>query len=240
ISSKTQSASTYTQNIDKLASSGSQKSQSAVTSLVAIRNLATENQKLSQALDHYASKVKDLASRMATLSDIAKFLSLNVSIEAGKTSFSEEFSGLVSQIRELNISTEQAAVSIHSLAADMQRQIEQARQSSVYEWEETDKSIKILGQTIEFLNKILGDVGTVSKSIKIIDQETGQSKNQADNIHLMIKGLNQEAKSLVRHSDDVTRIIHQQLVLTRALNRSSAALSKVSSTLNDLVGDKNE
>ena len=240
ISSKTQSAASYSQNIDVLASSGSQKSQTALSSLVAIKNLVTENQKLSQALDNYANKVKELASRMAALSDISKFLSLNVSIEAGKTSFTEEFSALVSQIRELNITSEQAAVSIHSLAADMQSQIEQAKQSSVYEWKETDKSIKVLGQTIEFLNKILGDVSTVSKAIKTIDKETGQSKEQADNINLLIKDLNKEAKSLVRHSDDVTRIIHQQLVVTRSLNRSSAALSKVTSTLDDLVGEKNE
>ena len=238
IARKTKVSAQNTQKIDVLAAEGSAKSNVALDSLVVVKQLVTENQKLSQALDAYAFKVKDIAKHVEILADTAKFISLNVSIEANKTAFSENFSSLIAQIRELNITSEQAATSIQSLAGDMQRQIEQAKQSSVHEWQQTDKTIKVIGQTIKFLNGIVGNVGSVSKNIKVINQQADETHRDADSISFMIGDLNKEAKSLVKYIDDITKTIYKQLSVTKALNHSSAALNKVTDTLNDLVGKR--
>jgi len=236
ISLKTDALAKNSANISSLASDSSAKSKEAIDSLVAVKHLVTENQKLSQALDHYAYKVGDIAKALAALSENAKFLSLNVSIGANKTSFSEEFSGLISQIRELNITSEEAAVNIADLASDMRRQIEQSKQSSVYQWEETDKSIVIVSQTIKFLGKIVANIGGISQSVQIIHKETKETKNEANNINTLVADLSKESQALVQYIDNVTQIINKELVLTRSLNRSSAALNKVTGTLNNLVG----
>jgi methyl-accepting chemotaxis protein len=238
IARKTKVSARNTKKIDDLASEGGAKSNAALDSLVVVKQLVTENQKLSQALDGYAFKVKDIAKRVEILADAAKFISLNVSIEANKTSFSENFSGLISQIRELNITSEQAATSIQGLAGDMQRQIEQAKQSSIHEWQQTNKSIKVIGQTIKFLNSIVGNVGNVSKNIQVISQQAEETHQEADSISYMIGDLNKEAKSLVKYIDDITKTIYKQLTVTKSLNHSSAALNKVTDTLNDLAGKK--
>ncbi|MDD5749173.1 MAG: hypothetical protein PHO91_00095 [Patescibacteria group bacterium] len=238
ISKKTQSSAAYSSNIDQSASEGAKRSQAALDGLVLIKNLATENQKLNQALDNYTVKTRELAEKMSALADLARFLSLNVSIEANKTDFSEEFSSLVAQIRELNASSKQAAAGVDLLASDMQRQIKQARQSSVYEWKETEKSIRVLGETLVFLNNILGDISVLSKDIKTIDKESSQSKAGAENISAMIKNISKEAKAMVQKTDDVTTIVHRQLVVTRALNRSSFALTEVVKSLDDLLGER--
>lgn len=236
IAIKTKTTAKDASKIDSLAEESTAKSNIALDGLVTIKHLATENQKLSQALNSYAHNVKEIAQRVEMLAETAKFLSLNVSIEASKTSFSEDFSGLVSQIRELNVTSEQAANSIQTLAEDMQRQIKQAKDASIFEYEETNKSINIVAQTIKFLNKIISNVGNISKSVQIINQETGETNKEADNINLMINELNQEAKSLVKQTDNIATIIDKQLVVTRNLNKSSAALNKVTNTLDDLVG----
>jgi len=240
ITTKTKSTARSTANIDKLASDSGSKSQAALDSLVAVKHLVTENQKLSQALDVYAKKVADITNRVEVLAETAKFLSLNVSIEANKSSFGGEFSSLVSQIRELNITSQQAANSIQALVSDMSRQIEQAKQSSVYEWQETNKSIKVVGQTIKFLNKIVGNVSSIAKSTQTINQETEETQHDASRINSMISDLNKSAKSLVNNADDITKIIHKQLVVINGLNKSSAALNKVTDNLNNLVGEKSD
>lgn len=237
IATKAKDSAKSTASIDKLASDSGSKSQAALDSLVAVKNLVTENQKLSQALDNYAHKVTDIAKRVEVLAETAKFLGLNVSIEANKTAFGEQFSNLVSQIRELNITSQQAANSIQSLVSDMSRQIEQAKQSSVYEWQETNKSIQIVGQTIKFLNRIVGNVGSIAQSTDVISKQTDKTYQDADNINTMISALNKSVKSLVNNADDITKIIHKQLVVTRSLNKSSAALNKVTDNLNNLVGE---
>jgi len=237
IATKAKDSAKSTASIDKLASDSGSKSQAALDSLVAVKNLVTENQKLSQALDNYAHKVTDIAKRVEVLAETAKFLGLNVSIEANKTAFGEQFSNLVSQIRELNITSQQAANSIQSLVSDMSRQIEQAKQSSVYEWQETNKSIQIVGQTIKFLNRIVGNVGSIAQSTDVISKQTDKTYQDADNINTMISALNKSVKSLVNNADDITKIIHKQLVVIRSLNKSSAALNKVTDNLNNLVGE---
>ncbi|RJQ35650.1 hypothetical protein C4566_00240 [Candidatus Parcubacteria bacterium] len=240
IAVKAKSSAKDTANIDKLASDSGTKSQAALNSLAAVKHLVTENQKLSQALDVYAHKVTDIAKRVEVLAETAKFLSLNVSIEANKTSFGGQFSNLVSQIRELNITSQQAATSIQALVSDMSRQIEQAKQASVYEWQETNKSIQIVGQTINFLNRIVGNVGNIAKSTQIISQEAEGTQHDADKINSMISALNKSVKSLVNNADDMTKIIHKQLVVIRSLNKSSAALNKVTDNLNNLVGENSD
>lgn len=236
VAQKTKLAASKSIDIDKLAGSSESKSQEALSSLTVVKELLTENQKLSHALDQYASDVKNVATRVANLAEIAKFLSLNVSIEASKNSFSDDFSDLVTQIRELNITSEQAAGAISSLASNMQRQIEQASNTSEHQWQETNKTIKIVSQSINFLGKIATNVLQISKSVQTIDKETQKTGQDSQDISQMIKKLDNEAKSLVGHVDTVTRIINQQLVITRSLNRSSAALNSVTKTLNDLVG----
>ncbi|MBT6691336.1 methyl-accepting chemotaxis protein [Candidatus Parcubacteria bacterium] len=238
IARKTKVSARNTKKIADLANEGGVKSNVALDSLVVVKQLSTENQKLSQALDAYAFKVKDIAKRVGILAETAKFLSLNVSIEANKTSFSENFSSLISQIRELNVTSEQAANSIQGLAGDMQRQIEQSKQSSIHEWQQTNKTIKVIGQTINFLSGIVGNVSNVSKSTQVISQEAEETHREADNINSMIGGLNKEAKSLVKYIDDITKTIYKQLTVTKSLHKSSAALNKVTDTLNDLVGKK--
>lgn len=236
VAQKTKLAASKSTDIDKLAGDSENKSKEALNSLTVVKELLTENQKLSHALDQYASDVKNVALRVANLAEIAKFLSLNVSIEASKNSFSDDFSDLVTQIRELNITSEQAAGAIGTLASNMQRQIEQASNSSEHQWHETDKTIKIVSQTINFLGKIASNVSQISKSVQTIDKETQKTRQDSQDISQMIKKLDNEAKSLVGHVDTVTRIINQQLVITRSLNRSSAALNSVTKTFNDLVG----
>ncbi|MFA6467191.1 MAG: methyl-accepting chemotaxis protein [Patescibacteria group bacterium] len=236
VAQKTKLAASKSTDIDKLAGDSESKSKEALDTLTVVKELLTENQKLSHALNQYASDVKNVASRVADLAEIAKFLSLNVSIEASKNSFSDDFSDLVAQIRELNITSEQAAGAIGTLASNMQRQIEQASDSSQHQWQETDKTIKIVSQTINFLGKIATNVLQISKSVQSIDKETQKTGQDSQDISQMIKKLDNEAKSLVGHVDTVTRIINQQLVITRSLNRSSAALNSVTKTLNDLVG----
>lgn len=233
---KTKTAAKNSQDIDDLAAESGGKTNKALDSLVAVKHLLTENQKLSQALDQYANQVKAVASRVEILADTAKFLSLNVSIRASKESFGEEFSGLVAQIRELNTTSKQAADSIQTLASDMQRQIKTAKESSIYEWEETGKTINIIGQTIKFLNKIVGKVANISQGIRVINQETEDTHQEADSINSMIVELSKDGKKLVKHTDDITGIINQELVIIRALNRSSESLHKVTDTLNNLVG----
>jgi len=240
IAKKTKASAKRTSDINILATDGQAKSQQALDSLNQVKNLVTDNQKLSQALDNYAQDVKDIANRVATLAETAKFLSLNASIEASKNSFSEDFSSLVSQIRELNITSEQAASAITALADNMQKQIEESRESSVNQWEETNKTIKVTGQNIQFLTQIVSDIAQVSSSMQIIDQETQETREDAGTINTMIKSLNKESRSLVKHVDDISRIINEQMVITRALNRSSESLTSVTKTLDDLVGKNND
>jgi methyl-accepting chemotaxis protein len=235
---KTEISSTDTKKINSLAKEGGDKSNTAISSLVAIKNLVTENQKLSQALDQYTNQVKAIAKRVEVLAEESKLLSLNVSIEASKSSFSDDFSSLISQIRELNLNSEQAASSIQGLAGDMQRQIQQAKAAAIFEWQETNKSISVISQTIKFLNKIVGNVGNISQSMEVINKETNATQQKADSLNSMIRDLNKESSTLVKHVDDISRIIYQQLTLTKALYRSSSALSNVTDNLNNLVGKK--
>ncbi|MBT4850322.1 methyl-accepting chemotaxis protein [Candidatus Parcubacteria bacterium] len=233
---KTQSSAKHASDIDKLASQSESKSKLALDSLVSVKNLVTENQKLSQALDAYTKKVKNIAERVAVLADTAKFLSLNASIRANQSSSGDSFAGIVSQIRELNATSEQAAASIQSLVGDMQRQIEQVKESSQSEWEETNKSIKVVSQTIKFLSKIAGGIGIISQSINDINKSTEKTHQESDNIKTMIGNLNKESKSLVKQTDDIAQIIFKQLVVNKSLNKSSTSLNRATSTLNNLVG----
>lgn len=236
IVTKTKVSATQASDINKLASQSEDKSKIALDSLVSVKNLVTENQKLSHALEAYTKKVKNIAERVEVLADTAKFLSLNASIRANRASSGDNFSGLVSQIRELNTTSEQAANSIQSLVVEMQRQIEQARESSQSEWEETNKSIKVVGQTIMFLSKIAGNVKGLFDSIQDINKGVEKTHNEADNIKLMIGKLNKESKSLVKQTDDIAHIIFKQLVITKSLNKSSASLNKATKVLKNLVG----
>ncbi|PWB39034.1 MAG: hypothetical protein C3F02_00235 [Parcubacteria group bacterium] len=223
-------------DIDKLAIQGTEKSEVALKSLVIIKQLATTNQTLNQALDTYADRVKDIAKRVEVLSETTKFLSLNVSIETNKSSFSEDFSNLVSQIRELNITTEQAAAGIQSLATNMQEQIGQIGQSSLHQKEESSKTISILSQTIKFLNKIIANVGNISENVQSISQENERTQLKADSIKQMIGGLNKQSRDLVKRADNIAVIINEQMVVSRSLERSSKDLDQVVNTLDDLVG----
>lgn len=238
VADKTKITATKSRSVDKLAADSDIKSKEALESLSMVKQLLTENQKLSHALNQYAQDVQNISSRVVALADTSKFISLNVSIEANKSSISSDFSDLVSQIRELNVVSEHAAEAIATVAASMRKQIEQVSDSSHYQWEETSKTIKIITQTINFLGKITNNAIQISKNVQVIDQETQANKADSDDISDMIKKLNQEAKSLVGSVDVITQSINRQLAITRSLNRSSAALNSVTTTLNDLVGEE--
>lgn len=232
---KTKTSAADAKKIDSLAEDGKDKSELALESLSTIKHLVTENQKLSHALDIYTNRVQEVSKRMQVLAETAKFLSLNVSIEASKESFADEFSELVSQIRELNISTEQAAIGVNDLAIEMHDQIKQSRESSVYEAKEADKSIDIIGQTVKFLGSIANKVSNISGSVQVISKETKANYSEADNILNMIKDLNKKSKSLFDQTDEIAQIINQQSVVTKSLNSSSESLDKVTKNLNKLV-----
>lgn len=236
ISQKTKTASQDTAKIDNLASMGKVRAKEAVDSLAAIRHLVTEHQKLSTALDSYALKVQNISERLEALSANANFISLNAALEANKSKVSEDFISLVVQTRELNAFSQRLAGSIRDLAQDMQSQIKMSKQSSLYEIQETAKSAKVVDQTIQFLSKILGGIGSIAKNIKIIHQEAAGIHQRSDKINTMIKGLNKEAKSLVASSDNINQSIIQQTVVVRALQKSSMSLARATALLNDLVG----
>ncbi len=236
IAQKTKAVASDASKTDNLAKEGSDKSQKALASLAAVKNLLTENQKLSQALDEYAHKVSDIAQRVGVVADTAKFFSLNMSIEANKSAFSEEFVGLVVQIRDLNVASEQAASSIQALAQDMHRQIEQSKQSAVFEWRETNKSIEVVSQTLNFFGKIISNVGNISSSVQVINTETESTHKEAGEISGVIMNISKQSKLLVKQADDINKVIQNQLAVTKSLNRSSLALNKVTDSLNQLVG----
>lgn len=235
ITHKTGAATDSVAKVNKLAEEGKLQSEKALASLVAVKTLLTDTQKLSQALDQYAQSVADIAKRVEMVAETTKFFSLNMSIEAKKSSYSEEFSSLVNQIRDLNHISEQAASSIQSLAKDMSRQIDQSKQSAVYEWQETNKSIKVVTQTFGFLTKIISNIDNIAHDIQIIDTETKKTYQDADQVNRVIANISQQSKLLVKQTDDITKVIQEQLVVTRSLNKSSVALNNVTDTLGNLV-----
>ena len=124
--------------IDNLVKDSEQKSKSALDGLMSVKQLSTANQKLYFALDEYTEKVQIIAQRVESMADLARYLSLNATIEASKTTNSEEFSSLVNQIRQLNSVSQQAAISITGLTGDMQRQLKQTQQTSNNKLNETE------------------------------------------------------------------------------------------------------
>ena len=236
ISSKTDKTTQNAFGIDKLVDDSEQKAQSALSGLVVVKQLSTENQKLNAALDDYANKVQVVAQRVESMADVAKYLSLNATIEANKTVISDEFSGLVNQIRQLNIISQQAAVSIKDLMTDMQRQLKQNKEASAYELQETDKNIGIIGQTIQFLTKITNKTKKISQDIKIINNETKDTQKAADQVIKIITDLNIDSQSLVKEINQVNQVIDKQLWISRSLNRSFNTLHKAVDNLDKLVG----
>ncbi len=236
ITHKTGAATDSVGKANKLAEDGKIQSEKALASLVAVKNLLTDTQKLSQALDQYAQQVGEIAQRVETVAETTKFFSLNMSIEAKKASYSEEFAGLVTQIRDLNNISEQAASSIQSLAQDMRRQIDQSKKSAVYEWQETNKSISVVSQTLNFLTKISNNIDSIAHDIQVVNTETNKTYEDANQVNKVISNISQQSKLLVKQTDDIAKVIGEQLVVTRSLNKSSIALNKVTDTLSDLVG----
>jgi len=233
---KTSSTEKKSKQINDLSKKSKKQSTIALDNMNIIKQLNTENAVLNNALESYTSEVEIIAQRVASLSETARFLSLNASIEAHKSNEeNEEFSGLVSQIRELNIISEQAAISIQDLVNSMQQQIELNKQSSLNEKKETVQGISMVSKTIKLLQKIASEVGGIVNGIKIINKETDDSYQESDNINIMIEDLEGESKSLVKQADHISQIINKQVVLSRKLNKSSLGLKKVNDNLNNLL-----
>ncbi len=233
---KTSSTEKKTGQINDLSKKSKKQSTIALDNMNIIRQLNTENAVLNQALESYTSEVEEIAQRVASLSETARFLSLNASIEVHKSNEeNEEFSSLVSQIRELNIISEQAAISIQDLVNNMQEQIELNKQSSLTEKKETGQGISMVAKTIKLLQKIAMQVGGIVRGVKVINKETDDTYQEADKINIMIKDLEGESKSLVKQADHISHIISKQLVLSRKLNKSSLSLKKVNDNLNNLL-----
>ncbi len=229
-------ASKSTANIDALADEGETKAKVGLNSLVAIKLLSTENQKLNQALNDYAQQVAVIAGRVSSLADLAKYLSVNATIEANKSNISEEFSALVSQIRELNVISQQAADSISQLTQDMQRQFEQTKQSSRHELKETDKSINVIDQAIQLLTNITKQSRQISKNIKIISAETNETNQSAQAISQAIVDLNKEAQGIVKSTDSINQMVVKQNNISQSLNRAFNTLRQVVTELDKIVG----
>jgi methyl-accepting chemotaxis protein len=236
ITNKIDKTTQNTFGIDKLVDDSEQRAQAALSGLVAVKQLSTENQKLNAALDGYADKIQIIAQRVESMADVAKYLSLNATIEANKTVISEEFNGLVNQIRQLNIISQQAATSIKDLMADMQRQLKQTKAASAYEIQETDKNIGIIGQTIQFLTKITNKTKQISQDIKIIHKETKETQQAADQVTGIIANLNTDSKSLNKEVRQINQVVDKQLWISRSLNRSFNTLHKAVDNLDKLVG----
>lgn len=224
------------EKINKSSKIGKKQSNIALDNMNIIKQLNTENEVLNQSLKSYTSEVEEIAQKVVSLSETARFLSLNASIEANKTKeYNEEFTGLVNQIRELNIISEQAALGIQDLANNMQKQIDLNKKTSIVEKKETAQGIFMVGKTIKLLQNIAVQVGDITKGIKIINKETDDTYNESENINIMIENLENESKSLVKQADYISQIINKQLVVSRKLNNSSFALRKVNTNLNNLL-----
>ena len=224
------------EKINKSSKIGKKQSNIALDNMNIIKQLNTENEVLNQSLKSYTSEVGEIAQKVVSLSETARFLSLNASIEANKTKeYNEEFTGLVNQIRELNIISQQAALGIQDLANNMQKQIDLNKKTSIVEKKETAQGIFMVGKTIKLLQNIAVQVGDITKGIKIINKETDDTYNESGNINIMIENLENESKSLVKQADYISQIINKQLVVSRKLNNSSFALRKVNTNLNNLL-----
>lgn len=233
---KTSSTEKKTEKINKLSKEGKKQSSIALDNMNIIKQLNTENAVLNQALNSYTTEVEEIAHKVASLSETASFLSINASIEANKSiEENEEFSGLVTQIRELNIISEQAANSIKDLVSNMHKQIELNKQTGIAEKKETIQGISMVSKTIKLLQNIAIQVGDIAKGIKVINKETDDSYQESNNIDNMIGELEIESNSLVKQSDHISNIIGKQLILSRKLNRSSNNLKSINDNLNNLL-----
>ena len=237
ISQKTQAVAKSISSLDDMASgSGQQKVSSALDNLKAVNNLVSEHQKLSHALGQYSQQVKDIDEQVNNISEVTELLSANLIIELHGKKSSKKLTGLISQIRELSDSSSKISTSVSQVSSDMQRQLKQSKDEAIFGQEDTKKSINTITQAVNFLTKIIGSVSNITQSVNVINQETTETQEEADNILLMINDLGKEAQSLVKHTDDIAIIINKQLVVNRALNRSSRELGDVTRSLNNLVG----
>lgn len=224
-----------TSQINNLATDGESKSQVALSSLVAIKHLSTENQKLNQALADYAGQVSTIAERVDQMAEAMSYLSLNASIEAAKSELSVEFQGLVHQVRELNVISQEAAGGIKKFANSMRQQIQTSQKSSVYELKEADKNIGIIGQTIQFLAKITKDSKQINKNINVISSESQETKQAASSVTEMIKNLGGDSKQLVKEADAINQQVIKQSHTLRSLRRSFNLLSETVNNLAQIV-----
>ncbi|MBT4349478.1 hypothetical protein HOD19_01710 [bacterium] len=224
--------------IDNLATNSENKSQSALDSLVVIKQLSTDNQKLYVALDAYTDKIQFIAQRVASMADLAHYLSLNTAVEAHKTADSEEFSSLVGQIRQLNSVGQQVAVNIQGLTEDMQRQLKQSQQRAVNKQGSADKNITTIGQTINFLTKISKQTKDICQDIKIIDQETKDVRQSIEKIDSTTTILDKDSKNLSKNINQVSNSVKKQVYAIGTLNRSFNNLQRVIDSLSSLLGSK--
>ncbi|MBT7553085.1 methyl-accepting chemotaxis protein [bacterium] len=224
--------------IDNLVKDSEQKSKSALDGLMSVKQLSTANQKLYFALDEYTEKVQIIAQRVESMADLARYLSLNATIEASKTTNSEEFSSLVNQIRQLNSVSQQAAISITGLTGDMQRQLKQTQQTSNNKLNETEKNITTVSQAINFLTKISNQTKQICKDIKIIDQESKDVRRAAQQIDDIIVDHGKGTQNLSKDIRQVSEAMKKQVYTVRILNRSFNSLQRVASRLNFLVKSK--
>jgi methyl-accepting chemotaxis protein len=242
ISQKTQVIVKDISTLDNLATgSGKQKVTSALGNLKAVNNLVSEHQKLSHALDDYSQQVKDIVIQVKNMAESTELISANLIIELHSDKKSDKkLSNLISQMRDVSDTSATTADLISKVATDMQRQLKQSKDEAIFGQEDTKKSINTITQAVNFLTKIIGSVSNITQSIQVVNQETTETQEDADNILLMINNLGKEAQNLIKHTDDIAVIINKQLVVNRALNRSSGELGDVTRSLNNLIGQDNK
>lgn len=241
ISQKTKAIVKDISTLDDLATgSGKQKVASALDNLKAVKSLVSEHQKLSNALDDYTYQVKDIVVQIKNIAESTELISANLTIESHANKSSKKLTNLISQMRDVSDNSSKTADLVFKIANDMQRQLKQSKDEKIFGQEDTKKSINVITQAVNFLTKIIGSVSNITQSIQVVDQETAETQEDADNILSMIKDLGKEAQNLVKHTDDIAVIINKQLVVNRALNRSSGELGDVTRSLNNLISQDNK
>jgi len=235
INQKINATQVSTKQIDVLVDESGQRAEKALSSLVAVKHLSTENQKLTQALSSYADQVSQVAERVESMANEARFLSLNASIEAAKTNTSLEFQALVHQIRQLNAISQEAALGIQKFADNMQNQLKATKQAATYELKETDQNIGVISQTIQFLTKITKGSKQINQNINIIGGETQATKSSVEQVSVTMNALDLAAKSLVKEAELVNQMTDKQSNTLKVLRRSFNSLSGAIDNLSQIV-----
>lgn len=101
--------------------------------------------------------------------------------------------------------------------------------------QETEKSISVIGQSIKFLANITKRSREISTNIKIINKETVDTRQSANEVMVMLANLNKESKTIVKSSQEISVVVNKQILISQSLSRSFSTLQRVANSLGKLV-----